>query len=197
MARFASSGTDRAIAYEELARLPSAPPTGAKARRFRAAGCDLSERHACLRGRDRSRQRRADVARYTVCDDFGVTLNPLLLEGQVHGGVTQGIGQALHERTMFSPRRPARHRDLHGLCAPARRRLPEFCVRDAQRAVDDEPARVKGRGRSGLDRRRAGGHECRRRRARDAPTGSRISICRRRSAWVRAVIAAAKEKQAA
>lgn len=42
-----------------------------------------------------------DVARYTVVDDFGVTLNPLLLAGQVHGGVAQGIGQALHERTLF------------------------------------------------------------------------------------------------
>lgn len=42
-----------------------------------------------------------DVVRYTIVDDFGVTLNPLLLAGQVHGGVAQGIGQALHERTLF------------------------------------------------------------------------------------------------
>jgi carbon-monoxide dehydrogenase large subunit len=34
-------------------------------------------------------------------DDFGVTLNPLLLAGQVHGGIVQGIGQALHERTVY------------------------------------------------------------------------------------------------
>jgi carbon-monoxide dehydrogenase large subunit len=34
-------------------------------------------------------------------DDFGVTLNPLLLMGQIHGGVVQGIGQALHERTVY------------------------------------------------------------------------------------------------
>ncbi len=38
---------------------------------------------------------------YTIVDDFGVTLNPLLLEGQVHGGVAQGIGQALLEHTVF------------------------------------------------------------------------------------------------
>jgi len=42
-----------------------------------------------------------EVVRYTIVDDFGVTLNPLLLAGQVHGGLAQGIGQALHERTVF------------------------------------------------------------------------------------------------
>ena len=42
-----------------------------------------------------------EVVRYTIVDDFGVTLNPLLLMGQVHGGVVQGIGQALHERTVY------------------------------------------------------------------------------------------------
>ena len=38
---------------------------------------------------------------YVVVDDFGVTLNPLLLAGQVHGGAVQGIGQALMERTVY------------------------------------------------------------------------------------------------
>jgi carbon-monoxide dehydrogenase large subunit len=41
------------------------------------------------------------IANYIVVDDFGVTLNPLLLEGQVHGGAVQGIGQALMERTVY------------------------------------------------------------------------------------------------
>ena len=38
---------------------------------------------------------------YAIVDDFGVTLNPLLLAGQVHGGIVQGIGQALMENTVF------------------------------------------------------------------------------------------------
>ena len=38
---------------------------------------------------------------YTIVDDVGVTLNPMLLEGQIHGGVVQGFGQALLERTVF------------------------------------------------------------------------------------------------
>ena len=42
-----------------------------------------------------------DIVSYTVVDDFGVLLNPMLLAGQVHGGIAQGIGQAMLERTVF------------------------------------------------------------------------------------------------
>lgn len=41
------------------------------------------------------------VERYTVIDDFGNLINPMLAEGQVHGGVAQGIGQALSERVVY------------------------------------------------------------------------------------------------
>jgi len=43
------------------------------------------------------------VINYTIVDDFGVTVNPLLLVGQVHGGVVQGLGQALTEDTVYEP----------------------------------------------------------------------------------------------
>lgn len=41
------------------------------------------------------------VERYTVVDDFGNLINPMLVEGQVHGGVVQGIGQAMSERVVY------------------------------------------------------------------------------------------------
>lgn len=41
------------------------------------------------------------VDRYTVADDFGILMNPMLAEGQVHGGVAQGIGQAITEHTVY------------------------------------------------------------------------------------------------
>ena len=41
------------------------------------------------------------VERYTVVDDFGNLINPMLAEGQVHGGVVQGIGQAISEHVVF------------------------------------------------------------------------------------------------
>ena len=43
----------------------------------------------------------ADVERYTVVDDFGNLINPVLAEGQVHGGVAQGLGQAMLERVVY------------------------------------------------------------------------------------------------
>jgi aerobic carbon-monoxide dehydrogenase large subunit len=43
----------------------------------------------------------AAVVKYAMVNDFGNLLNPLLAEGQAHGGVVQGIGQALMERTVF------------------------------------------------------------------------------------------------
>jgi carbon-monoxide dehydrogenase large subunit len=41
------------------------------------------------------------IDRYTIVDDFGRTINPLMLEGQVHGGIVQGIGQALLEHAVY------------------------------------------------------------------------------------------------
>ena len=43
------------------------------------------------------------LVRYTAVNDHGVVINPMLLEGQVHGGVAQGVGQALLERTVYDP----------------------------------------------------------------------------------------------
>jgi len=42
-----------------------------------------------------------EVVRYTVVDDFGVTVNPLMLAGQVHGGIVQAIGQCIMEQTVY------------------------------------------------------------------------------------------------
>ena len=44
-----------------------------------------------------------EITRYVVVDDFGTVINPLLLAGQVRGGVAQGVGQAMLERTVYDP----------------------------------------------------------------------------------------------
>ena len=43
------------------------------------------------------------LERYTAIDDYGRLINPMLTEGQVQGGVAQGIGQALLEHTVYDP----------------------------------------------------------------------------------------------
>ncbi len=45
----------------------------------------------------------ATLERYTAVDDYGTLINPMLTIGQVQGGLAQGIGQALHERTVYDP----------------------------------------------------------------------------------------------
>jgi carbon-monoxide dehydrogenase large subunit len=43
----------------------------------------------------------AEVVRYSFVNDFGTVINPLLVNGQAHGGIVQGIGQALQERVVY------------------------------------------------------------------------------------------------
>ena len=62
-------------------------------------------RHLHLRGRDRSgRPASCRVDRFTAVDDFGNIINPMIVEGQVHGGLVQGIGQALMENCVYDPK---------------------------------------------------------------------------------------------
>src|SRR5207237_4402812 len=44
---------------------------------------------------------RVQVINFSACDDFGNIINPMIVEGQVHGGVAQGIGQALLENCVY------------------------------------------------------------------------------------------------
>ncbi len=56
--------------------------------------------HACVVDVD-VETGRVDVARYVAVDDCGPAINPLLIEGQVHGGICHGLGQALYERIHY------------------------------------------------------------------------------------------------
>jgi len=56
--------------------------------------------HACIVDVD-GETGKVDVVRYVAVDDCGTAINPLLIEGQVHGGITHGIGQALYERIHY------------------------------------------------------------------------------------------------
>ena len=92
------AGTDRSITYEAIAKLPAATRevrTSTKSFEPPAATYPNGT-HVCEVELDPETGTIA-VERYTICDDFGMTLNPVLLAGQVHGGVAQGLGQALLE----------------------------------------------------------------------------------------------------
>jgi carbon-monoxide dehydrogenase large subunit len=144
------AGTDRSISYEDLARSPSATPERLK------GGGDFvppdatypNGTHVCEVEIDPDSGQVA-VARYTVCDDFGVTLNPMLLTGQVHGGVTQGIGQALHERTMFSPEGQLITATFMDYAIPRAADCPNFSFETRNVPSTTNPLGLKGAGEAG------------------------------------------------
>ncbi|WP_029010476.1 xanthine dehydrogenase family protein molybdopterin-binding subunit [Azospirillum halopraeferens] len=102
---FTIAGTDRTVSLKQVAEKAAGAGAVAFSERARWSppadtfpnGC-----HVCEVEVDPDTGT-VEVVRYTVVDDFGTVINPLLLKGQVHGGVVQGIGQALHERVVFDP----------------------------------------------------------------------------------------------
>ncbi|MCG6856489.1 MAG: xanthine dehydrogenase family protein molybdopterin-binding subunit [Salaquimonas sp.] len=95
------AGTDRAISFADLAAsAPSPDDIKADGNFEQAEATYPNGTHICEVEIDPDTGV-TEVIAYTIVDDFGVTVNPILLAGQVHGGVVQGIGQALHEQVVF------------------------------------------------------------------------------------------------
>jgi carbon-monoxide dehydrogenase large subunit len=108
---FSVSGTDRQLGIEEIARAafdparqaPGVEPGFDESGHFTPPqptfpnGCHVCEVEI------EPDTGHIDILRYLVVDDFGTVINPLLLAGQVQGGVAQGVGQAMLERTVFDP----------------------------------------------------------------------------------------------
>ena len=96
------AGTDRAISFADLAAHPPATPEkSARRQRIRHRAADLSNGTHIAEVEIDPDTGATAILNYVVVDDFGATLNPLLLAGQVHGGTVQGIGQALMEDTVY------------------------------------------------------------------------------------------------
>ena len=93
-------GTDRAISFAELSKAAKTPEDLKGFGEFVQDECTYPNgTHICEVEIDPDTGR-TQVVNYVIVDDFGVTVNPLLLAGQVHGGVVQGLGQALTEDTI-------------------------------------------------------------------------------------------------
>jgi aerobic carbon-monoxide dehydrogenase large subunit len=97
------AGTDRSISFADLARRPGVDPSklNASATFTQADGTFPNGTHLAEVELDPATGF-IRIVNYVIVDDFGVTLNPLLLAGQVHGGAMQGIGQALMEQAVYS-----------------------------------------------------------------------------------------------
>jgi len=91
-----------------------------------------------------------EILRYVVVDDVGTVVNPMLLKGQLHGGVAQGIGQALYEAMVYDPEsgQPLSGSFMdYGL--PRADDLPEIEVISNPDPTPNHPLGVKGAGEAG------------------------------------------------
>jgi carbon-monoxide dehydrogenase large subunit len=97
-------GTDKSLDLAAIAGLPGATPAMLKVHQSwqPPEATYPNGTHVCELEIDPGTGG-TEILNYVVVDDFGVTLNPLMLQGQVHGGAAQGIGQALMEEIRFDP----------------------------------------------------------------------------------------------
>jgi aerobic carbon-monoxide dehydrogenase large subunit len=145
------AGTDRAVSFAEIAAVQAATPavlsvsdsvgppqpTYPNGTHIAEVEIDPETGHT-------------HIVDYVVVDDFGVTINPLLLAGQVHGGAVQGIGQAIMENTVYD-------RDsgqlvtasLMDYALPRAGDAPSFAFETRNVRCTTNPLGVKGAGEAG------------------------------------------------
>jgi carbon-monoxide dehydrogenase large subunit len=156
--RFTVVGTDKAIGLVELARKSYAPVgwpsefglgleavgTFTPTRSNFANGCHVCEVEVDPDTGD------VRIDRYIGVDDSGVIINPLLFEGQIHGGLAMGIGQALLEHVAYDPESGQNlSASFMDYCMPKAGHFSSFDMHELPDRCRSNPIGVKGAGESG------------------------------------------------
>lgn len=143
-------GTDRALTLAEIAALP-----GAKAEQLRVhqswtppEATYPNGTHVCELEIDPGTGA-TEILNYVVVDDFGVTLNPIMLQGQVHGGAAQGIGQALMEEIRFDADGQMQTATFMDYAIPRAEDVPNFHFETRNVRCVTNAIGVKGAGEAG------------------------------------------------
>jgi len=90
-----------------------------------------------------------EVVAWTAVDDFGVVINPMIVEGQVHGGIAQGVGQALYEGTVYDKDGQLVTGSYMDYAMPRADYLPSFKVDTTETRCPSNPLGMKGCGEAG------------------------------------------------
>lgn len=90
-----------------------------------------------------------EIDRFTAVDDFGTVINPMIVEGQVHGGIAQGIGQALLEGCVYDETGQLQTGSYMDYCMPRADDLPSFAVGLTSTPCTHNPVGAKGCGEAG------------------------------------------------
>ncbi|MBL28511.1 MAG: carbon monoxide dehydrogenase [Rhodospirillaceae bacterium] len=150
-------GTDRSITIAAVARAaadPASLPEGMEAGLDESAtfsptnhtypnGC-----HVCEVEVDRDTGA-VDIVNYVIVHDVGKVLNPLLMEGQLHGGVAQGLGQAAFEHVAYDGDGQMLSGTFMDYCLPHADDLPSFVFETRETPAPSNPLGIKGCGEAG------------------------------------------------
>src|SRR5215510_8394792 len=90
-----------------------------------------------------------EIVAWTAVDDFGTVINPMIVEGQVHGGIAQGVGQALCERAVYDASGQLVTGSLMDYCMPRALDLPSFTIDTSTTKCPGNPLGIKGCGEAG------------------------------------------------
>jgi carbon-monoxide dehydrogenase large subunit len=154
---FSTNKTNRTLSVKEIAVASFEPvnlPAGQEPGLFAAAvytapvanypnGC-----HVCELEIDKETGK-VDIVRYNVVDDVGTVLNPMLLHGQIHGGVAQGVGQALMEDIHFDSSGQLVTASFQDYAMPHAHDLSSMRVESNSVPTKTNPLGVKGAGEAG------------------------------------------------
>ena len=156
--RFVIVGTDRSVSIMDLAQklrsglnLPDNPPKsldidhvsdGPSASTF-PNGCHIAEVEVD------PETGHVDVVKYSCVNDFGTVVNPMIVAGQLHGGVVQGIGQALMEKTVYDSDGQLLTGSFMDYAMPRAVDVPSFVLEDHPAPATTNPLGVKGCGEAG------------------------------------------------
>jgi carbon-monoxide dehydrogenase large subunit len=155
--QFAIPGTDRNITLKEVARSafePARLPTGTEPGLYETAtfgdnrytfpnGC-----HACEVEID-PETGTVVILSYDVVEDVGTVINPITLEGQVHGGIAQGLGQILSERVVYDDSAQLLTASLMDYALPRADDMPPIRTAGNPVPTSQNPLGVKGAGEAG------------------------------------------------
>jgi aerobic carbon-monoxide dehydrogenase large subunit len=156
--KFVIVGTDRSVSIMELAQklraginLPAEAPQsldvihvsdGPGAWTF-PNGCHIAEVEVDPQTGS------VEVVKYSAVNDFGVVVNPMIVAGQLHGGVVQGIGQALMEKTVYDESGQLLTGSFMDYAMPRAADVPSFALENHPVPTKTNPLGVKGCGEAG------------------------------------------------
>jgi aerobic carbon-monoxide dehydrogenase large subunit len=150
---------ERSLPVAELARLAHSPPAGGlpedlspgleATQPFDSSGAAFSGAVHVAAVEVDADTGRVSVRGYTVVEDCGPMINPMIVEGQIHGALAQGIGEALSEQLVYDRMGQLLTGTLMDYALPVASTLPSFTVGHLETPSPHTPGGVKGMGEGG------------------------------------------------